>query len=119
MGKPRPILQRVALTACRGAAVVITAWAGRTTADERISFNKQIRPLLSESCFKCHGADEKQRKGKLRLDVREAALEKKAIIPGKPDESELTKRIFTTNEEDVMPPPKEKHALGSADKELL
>src|ERR1700753_1841327 len=58
---------------------------------EKIDFNLHIRPILAENCFKCHGVDERQRKGKLRLDVREDALKKKAFVPGKPDESELSR----------------------------
>src|ERR1051326_7658810 len=68
----------------------------------RLQFNRDIRPILSENCFVCHGPDKNNRKAKLRLDVRDVALEKKAIVPGKPEESELVKRIFNPNEEDVM-----------------
>src|SRR6478752_275199 len=52
-------------------------------------FNKQIRPILAEHCFKCHGSDEKARKGKLRLDVRDEALAKKAIVPGDAGHSKI------------------------------
>jgi mono/diheme cytochrome c family protein len=82
-------------------------------------YNRDVRPLLSDNCFACHGPDKNQRKGKLRLDVREAALEKQAIVPGKPDESELIKRIYTTNADDVMPPPESHKTLTSQQKELL
>ena len=57
---------------------------------ENPEFNKHIRPILAENCYKCHGADEKARKGKLRLDDRDAALGKKAILPGQADTSELS-----------------------------
>lgn len=77
----------------------------------KVEFNKHVRPILAESCFKCHGADEKARKGELRLDLRDAAVDKKAIVPGQADASELIKRILTTEEDDVMPPPKERHPL--------
>ena len=95
--------------------------SGKVHADlpSKIDYNQHIRPLLSDACFKCHGSDEKQRKGKLRLDVREDALIKKAIVPGKPDESEMVKRIITTDDEDLMPPAKEHHPLKPGDKELL
>src|SRR6266545_3337348 len=57
------------------------------------SFNRDVRPILSDNCFYCHGPDPNKRKGKLRLDVRAEALAKQAIVPGKPDESELVRRI--------------------------
>ena len=66
-----------------------------------IEFNRDIRPILSDNCYACHGPDKNQRKGKLRLDVREAALDKRAIVPGKPDESELVKRLYTTNPDGI------------------
>jgi hypothetical protein len=84
-----------------------------------IGFNQSIRPILSDNCFACHGPDAGTRKGKLRLDLREAALDRKAIIPGKPDESELIKRIFTSDPDDLMPPSDSHKALSSAQKDLL
>ena len=74
-----------------------------------ISYNRDVRPILSNSCFTCHGPDEDARKGKLRLDVREAALENRggyfAIDPGNAEESELVLRIFNEDPEETMPPP--------------
>ena len=67
-------------------------------AAEKLQYNRDIRPILSDNCFRCHGADKAARKAKLRLDVRDVAIEKEAFVPGKPDESELIKRIYTTNE---------------------
>ena len=101
------------------AVVLFYASAALAEPAQKLDFNRSIRPILSENCFKCHGADEKQRKGKLRLDMRDAAIAKKAIIPGKPDESELVKRLFTSDQEDLMPPPKENHQLTDADKNTL
>ncbi len=85
----------------------------------KLDYNNHIRPILAENCFKCHGADEKQRKGKLRLDVRAEALAKKAFIPGQPDQSEAIKRLNTTDEDDIMPPPKEHRKISDADRALL
>src|SRR5437879_4932957 len=80
----------------------------------RIQFNRDVRPILSENCFACHGPDKNQRKAKLRLDVREVALEREAIVPGKPAESKLVEHIFTTNEDDIMPPLKTHKTLTAA-----
>lgn len=87
-----------------------TATTGSNQAlPETISFNKHIRPLLSNRCYHCHGPDEADRKGDLRLDTREGALEDrdgiKAIVPGNFKESELLHRIITDDEDEIMPPP--------------
>src|SRR5436309_3278678 len=66
-------------------------------ATNQIKFNRDIRPILAENCYACHGPDKNQRKAKLRLDVREVALEKGAIIPGKAAESKLVQHIFSTD----------------------
>ena len=86
---------------------------------EKPDYNRHVRPILAESCFKCHGMDEKQRKGHLRLDDRAMSVEKKAVVPGQPDESELIKRILTTDEDDVMPPVKDHKGLTAEQKEVL
>jgi len=85
----------------------------------KLSYNRDIRPVLSENCFFCHGPDPNKRKGKLRLDVRAEATAKQAIVPGKPDESELVKRIFTKDPDDLMPPTESHKTLTPAQKELL
>ena len=77
----------------------------------KLEYNRDIRPILSENCFACHGPDKGSRKGKFRLDIREAALGKGAFNPGKPDESELVKRIYATNADDPMPPADSQQAL--------
>jgi Protein of unknown function (DUF1553)/Protein of unknown function (DUF1549)/Concanavalin A-like lectin/glucanases superfamily/Planctomycete cytochrome C len=93
---------------------------------ERVDFNFQIRPLLSDRCFKCHGPDEKSRKAKLRLDVaevayalRDAETGKRAISPGRPLESEVYRRITASDPDDIMPPPKSGLSLRTEDKELI
>jgi len=82
-------------------------------------FNRDIQPILSDNCYLCHGPDEGTRKARLRLDVRETALEKEAFVPGQPDASELVARIFATDEDDVMPPPDSHKTLKPEQKELL
>jgi hypothetical protein len=93
--------------------------AGPVLAAPPISYNRDIRPILSDSCFHCHGPDQKTRKGKFRLDVREDAVAKHAIVPGKPDESELIARIFTSNPDDLMPPAEAHKPLTEVQKKLL
>ena len=89
-----------------------------------IDFNRDVRPILSSNCFKCHGIDDGGRKAKLRLDVRAVAIGpaksgKAAIVPGKPDESELVHRIFSTDADEVMPPASTKVVLSDAQKNVL
>jgi hypothetical protein len=84
-----------------------------------IQFNRDVRPILSENCFACHGHDKNQRKAKLRLDVRDVALERGAIVPGKPDESKLVEHVFSTDPDEIMPPPKSNKKLTAEQKELL
>ena len=88
-------------------------------ADAPLEYNRDIRPILAENCFACHGPDSAARKGDLRIDKREAAVEKKAIVPGKVDESELIRRILSADSEEVMPPPATKKTLTAAQKETL
>ncbi len=86
---------------------------------QTVSFNRDIRPILSENCFHCHGPDKGRREAELQLDVREAALEAKAFIPGKAEESELVRRILATDPEDRMPPEDSHRSLTEAQKQLL
>lgn len=92
---------------------------GVAQAAERVEFNRDVRPILSENCFQCHGPDKNKRKAKLRLDERESAITKKAIVPGKPDMSELVTRIFSAETNEVMPPPESHKKLTPAQKETL
>jgi len=84
-----------------------------------LEYNRDIRPILSENCFQCHGPDHRTRKADLRLDVRDAALAKEAIAPGKPDESELIARIESHESDEVMPPPQSTKRLSEAQKQTL
>jgi hypothetical protein len=93
---------------------LLLAPAGRA-AD--VDFTRDVRPILSRHCFKCHGPDDKARKAKLRLDVRAEAV-RKAVVPGKPDGSELVRRLFA-DEDEVMPPPAAKNPLTDAEKQTL
>lgn len=89
-----------------------------------ISYNRDIRPILTENCFACHGPDSAARKAGLRLDsFKDATAERKdskpAIVAGKPEESSVYLRIVTTDEDDLMPPVKSKKTLTSQQKDLL
>jgi hypothetical protein len=99
--------------------VALTAVATHGRAAEKLSYNRDVRPILSDTCFKCHGPDKGNRKGKLRLDVREAALAKEAFVPGKPAESELVKRLHATDPDDVMPPKESARQLTDAQRAVL
>src|SRR3712207_4363914 len=84
-----------------------TLAAEATEAGGRDFFTRTVRPILARHCLKCHGPDDKARQARLRLDLRDEALRparsgKPAIVPGKPDASELVRRVFATGD-DVMP----------------
>lgn len=89
------------------------------SAVEPVEFNRDIRPILSDNCFYCHGNDASHRKAKLRLDIREEALKKKAFVPGDAEASELIKRLSLTDPDEVMPPPDSHKKLTPEQKELL
>jgi len=94
--------------------------AGLHAVEPKIEFNRDIRPILSDNCFSCHGPDAGSRKGGLRLDQRETALKGgksgvAAIVPGQPGESELLLRARSPHDDEVMPPPDQKERLRAAD----
>jgi cytochrome c553 len=96
----------------------IVALTCAAAADEP-SYNADIRPILVENCFSCHGADSAGRKADLRLDLRDAAVESGAIVPGDPDSSVMLDRICSDDPEEVMPPPALKKVLTAEQKQLL
>src|SRR5688572_208999 len=100
---------------------IVCAHAG---AAEPLSYNRDIRPILSDNCFACHGPDKTKQKGGLRLDVREVATQPlksgfTAIVPGKADASELVLRILSADPDEQMPPPDSGHTLTAAQKDVL
>src|SRR4051794_36188346 len=101
------------------ALLPILVCGGAAPSGRSVEFNRDIRPILSENCYACHGPDKSHRKAELRLDIRESALEKEAIVPGKADESELVARVLSQDPDEVMPPPKSHKTLSPAQKELL
>ncbi|NBX34633.1 DUF1549 domain-containing protein [bacterium] len=89
-------------------------------AADEVRYNRDIRPILSENCFSCHGPDEKARKAKLRLDLPAEALKEHKtgvpIVPGDLKKSEVWTRIMSDDADDVMPPPKSHLKLSAGDK---
>jgi hypothetical protein len=97
---------------------------GLAAAEAAPRFDRDIRPILSNKCFACHGPDAGKRQAGLRLDEREAAFApadsgEPPIVPGRPDESELVRRIFSDDESEQMPPPESNRQLSQPEKELL
>jgi mono/diheme cytochrome c family protein len=92
------------------------------TAAGPVSFNRDIRPIMSRTCFRCHGPDASSRRANMRLDQREDALKPKArsrpIVPGDPEKSEIVQRIFASDAL-VMPPASANLTLTPAEKETI
>jgi hypothetical protein len=86
---------------------------------ESLNFNRDVRPILSENCFYCHGVDGNKREADLRLDLRENAIEGGAIVPGDLEDSEMYHRIHSTEEDEIMPPPDSNRILSSEQKKIL
>ena len=104
---------RLVLRAAVGCFCAVSALAA--AAQERVSFNRDMRPIMSDTCFRCHGPDKNARMAGMRLDIRDEALRptrsgRTPIVPGDPDKSEIIARIFASGAK-VMPP-------ASAHKEL-
>jgi hypothetical protein len=105
------------------AAVVTILAAGSIQAASGVDFNADIRPILADKCFACHGPDEKKRKAKLRLDIESGSRFDlggyKAIEPGDPGKSELISRILNEDEDEVMPPRKTGKEITKKEAALL
>src|SRR4029079_4225555 len=85
-------------------------------AGRKVDFSREIRTIVANNCWSCHGPDEQHRKAGLRLDASDAARARLesglfAIVPGKPGESELVARVDSEDESEVMPPPASKKPL--------
>ena len=107
-----------------GAWCFAVALAGFSRPARAVDFNRDIRPILASNCLKCHGIDEGSRKSKLRLDLRSTATGpaksgKAAIVPNKPQESELVRRVFSDDPQEVMPPSSTHVTLNDGQKRLL
>jgi len=111
-------LFRFALTLSVASASLSLIAIRTAEASETIEFNRDIRPILSDNCFYCHGPDKNHREADLRLDIREEAVAK-AITPSKPMESKLIERILSQDSSEVMPPPESHKKLTDKQKETL
>lgn len=102
--------------------VICMGSLGTLTADT-IEFNRDIRPILADKCFACHGPDHNKREAELRLDSEEAAFAPRdggpVIVPGKPEESELIRRLTTKDEDERMPPLSSEKSLTAEQIELM
>ena len=103
--------------------LLAATWAGTCFSLAEVDFNRDIRPILSENCFHCHGPDAKAREASLRLDTFEGATTggefADPIVPGDPDASEVIARIHAADPDDLMPPPDSKRTLTDRQKKLL
>jgi hypothetical protein len=108
---------------CLSALAALSAGAARLQAAD-VDFTRDVRPILSQHCFKCHGPDDAARQAGLRLDRRAAAVAKTEsgaipIVPGKPAASELVRRIATGDPDEIMPPPAANKPLSDGQKRIL
>ncbi len=121
--KPFPSFQ-CPLSRLLAAGALLLALACHASGADKLDFQRDVRPILSDRCFKCHGPDVEKRKARLRLDVSEDARKpaksgEHAVVPGKPEASELVARIFATDEKEIMPPPEMKKPLTGEQKAVL
>src|ERR1044071_7281797 len=93
-------------------------------AEPKVNFDREVRPILSENCYQCHGPDEQKRKAKLRLDIREDAIKPAksgdpAIVPDAPEKSRLITRVSSQDADEKMPPPESGKKLSTQQIETL
>ncbi|MFO1062742.1 MAG: PSD1 and planctomycete cytochrome C domain-containing protein [Pirellulales bacterium] len=105
-------------------SLLLTMPAGMMSAAEpavpdKIEFNRDVRPILAENCFYCHGPDASHRQADLRLDIREQAIESAAFKPSSVDDSELVRRLVSTDPKELMPPADSNKKLSERQKEIL
>jgi hypothetical protein len=110
---------RVALGAAIATLATIFFLVPQAAQSGELEYNRDLRPILADACFACHGPDSASRKADLRLDQRQAAIDMSAIDPGHPELSEMVSRINSSDPDEVMPPPETKKVLTDRQKEIL
>ena len=118
------IVWRTACGSCAFAIVGLLALTAAAKAADPVKFNRDIRPIMSDTCFRCHGPDKRARQAGMRLDIREEALKPTAtgtvpIVPGDPEKSGIIARIFATNRAKLMPPVYAHKELTEAQKNTI
>jgi hypothetical protein len=120
-GPQVPLLTIAALLVLGSSAVA--AEPGKGQGSTKVDFARQVRPILAENCFECHGPDPRGRKGKLRLDRRDGLVADRGgyavLVPDRPEESELIVRITSDSADEQMPPPDSRRSLTKEQIELL
>ena len=103
--------------------LIQTATSPLFAAGPKVDFARDIQPILSDNCYACHGRDAAKVKGDLRIDLRNSVTKSTdgtaAIVPGKPQKSELIRRIFAKDESERMPPPESHKKLTARQKQLI
>jgi len=116
---PRPLLVKFPVFFLLPMAVI----AVEAPIPAKPEYNRDVRPILADACFRCHGFDKAKRKADLRLDAQASAFARmedhNAIVPGKPEQSEVWRRITTSDKDDVMPPMDEHRQLSAREREVL
>ncbi|HEY2147442.1 MAG TPA: DUF1549 domain-containing protein, partial [Pirellulales bacterium] len=118
------VRQLLAFTPVAVAAIALMASTEVRAAPSAVNYDRDIQSILANNCYKCHGPDEHEREAGLRLDQRDIATKPlesgdTAIVPGRPDKSELVARIDSDDDDQRMPPPKSNKRLTDAQRELL
>ncbi len=106
-------------TFCIAVAILIPTLDQFVAAETSLQYNRDIRPILADNCFACHGADSAAREADLRLDHRDAAIDSGAITVGVPDDSGMLARIMSDDPDQLMPPPETKKKLTAEQIDLL
>ncbi|MBX3451596.1 MAG: PSD1 domain-containing protein [Planctomycetaceae bacterium] len=104
---------------CLAVTLLGTSVATSAPPHGRVDFNRDVRPILSDNCYFCHGPDAGHREADLRLDIRDDALAGEAFVPGDAKASKLVARILSTDTDEVMPPPASRKKLTDEQKQIL
>ena len=99
--------------------LLVTLGSSRAAEVQLLSYNRDIRPILSENCFYCHGQDENKRKKDLQLNIQAGQRANEVVVPGQPEASKLIQRLFSTDSEEVMPPSKSNRHVSDQEREML